>query len=75
MTSNERIVRHSSLQKFLQHLAQPRDSFADVFLARAAEADAHFVVRFCTCRVVGVAQFAGNVEHVILQRGQGGIFI
>ena len=49
--------------------SQPRNSFADVFLARAAEADAHFVVRFGARRIVGVAQFAGNVEHAALQRG------
>jgi hypothetical protein len=28
-----------------QHFSQPRNSFADVFLARTAEADAHFVIR------------------------------
>ena len=63
-------LRNSASNKFLQHLAQPRNSFADVFLARAAEADAHFVVRLGARRIVGVAQFAGNVEHVVLQRGQ-----
>src|ERR1017187_4558346 len=52
--------------KFLQHLAQPRNSFADVFLVRAAEADAHFVVRLGARRIVGVAELAGNVEHVVL---------
>ena len=53
--------------KLLQHLAQPRDSFADVFLVRAAEADAHFVVRLGARRIIGVAKFSWNEEHIVFQ--------
>jgi hypothetical protein len=58
-----------NLQKFPQHRAKPLDAIADVLLACAAEADPHLVVRPGARRIVGVAEFAGNVEHVGFQRG------
>ena len=62
-------VRLNRSNKLPQHRAQPPDAFADVRLAGAAEADAHFVIRFATCRIVGVTEFTGNIEHVVFQRG------
>ena len=57
------------LKKFLQHLSQAFDAFADVRLAGGAEADAHFVVGTRTGWVFGIAEFAGDVDDVVFQGG------
>ena len=63
------ICSRSVSNKLPQHRAESRNAFADVFLARVAEADAHFVIRFAPGRVGGVTNFARHIEHVVFQRG------